>query len=512
MVAMARPPAPRVRPARPRIAGPGGAPATSADDTGELTRSERADAWSRGDDLESEWSDQGEWADESEWPDQGEWADGDGEQADPTSTQELATVGGTGEYGRSVVRPAVRARRDLGAVAREIGRAVRAGLEASVLSWLVLVVPVVAAYIATVAAPVLGEASWFDAARNATSGWLLSFGQPLVVTTPATAIAPASSTVVTLVPIGLTLVTAALLAGAVRRAMIANPVSLLATVLAAGGVVAGGYRLAGVTPTLGAVLTTALVLVGGAVAGWLRSTPVTAREGWPTWCLAGLRAGRRVLLALLGTAAATLVLALVVRASAVLAVQQSFGADVVSTLLLLATQLLALATLVVWALSWLVGPGFSIGAVVVTSDAATAGPLPALPVLAAVPDTGPGPGRWILVLAVLVAAGALVAPLARARDWRVRGVVGAVAATTAGLAAAVLGGLSGGSVGPLAVVGTTAALGLAVAAVVAVAVAGVGAVLMVAERRGVEVAAIIDTALAAVPRPRLPRLRRRRSR
>lgn len=60
-------------------------------------------------------------------------------------------------------------------------RGLVAGVEAAVLGWLTVVVPAVATYIATAAAPVLGEASWPAAARTGTSLWLLGLGGPMTV-------------------------------------------------------------------------------------------------------------------------------------------------------------------------------------------------------------------------------------------------------------------------------------------------------------------------------------------
>src|SRR5690606_24238945 len=71
-----------------------------------------------------------------------------------------------------VVGPTERARR----LPEAWLRATLAGLEAAVLSWLFVVVPTVAAYVATAAAPLLGEASWDDAAVIGTGLWLLGHG------------------------------------------------------------------------------------------------------------------------------------------------------------------------------------------------------------------------------------------------------------------------------------------------------------------------------------------------
>ena len=122
------------------------------------------------------------------------------------------------------------------------------------------------------------------------------------------------------------------------------------------------------------------------------------------------------------------------------------GPGVVGGLVLLAVGLALLPNAVVWGACWLAGPGFAVGVGTAVGPFGTAvGPLPALPLLAAVPG-GPVP-VWVgvLVLAVPVAAGAIGGlVLARRRGgwWEVL-LVGPLA----GLLVAVLARLSGGPAG-----------------------------------------------------------------
>lgn len=120
---------------------------------------------------------------------------------------------------------------------------------------------------------------------------------------------------------------------------------------------------------------------------------------------------------------------------------------------------LALApNLLVWALSFLAGPGFALG---VGSSISVLGvrhgALPGLPVLQAVPDTGLS-SRWLLlVLAVPLAAavGALVQVLRRLSDPRDQLVAYAGAGVASAFLVAVAATLSGGPVafGPMSLVG-----------------------------------------------------------
>jgi hypothetical protein len=124
-------------------------------------------------------------------------------------------------------------------------------------------------------------------------------------------------------------------------------------------------------------------------------------------------------------------------------------------IVLAVAQLALLPNLVLWALAWIAGPGFAVGQDTVLSAGATqAGPLPALPLLGALP--GPdwsGPAAvWLPV--VVVGCGALAGWYAwrelepeRVRAVDVAWIVGGVA-LTAGLVVGVLEWWASGAVGP----------------------------------------------------------------
>lgn len=419
MGAMARPPAPRVRPTTRAV--PARPPMIDDDEPGS-------------------------------WPD----------------TAELAQLGGTSEYlsprgaGARVIDPAAPRERPEPVwrrALRDAARGVRVALEALGIAWLAVVIPVVAGYVATVTAPSLGDASWADAARSATAGWLLGLGEPLAVVTPATTSTPETITHVTLVPLGLTALVLVLLAGGVRRARLGSLAGVAGLLLATAAALGLAYTFAESAPTPRGTLTQAgLVLLALAIG--MRSTLARIRPREPRlrevteWVRDGVRAGTVILVGL-GVLGALVVLGSLVSSLAdVIAVQRALGADPVSTVVLLLAQVAALVTLVVWGVGWLAGPGFVIGAVSVSPVAATAGPLPALPVLAIVPDAGAGPGRWVSVVVVLLALAVLVRPLGRTRGWVGLAVTAGVAVLAVALVGGAAAGLSGGEVGPLAPVGT----------------------------------------------------------
>jgi hypothetical protein len=132
---------------------------------------------------------------------------------------------------------------------------------------------------------------------------------------------------------------------------------------------------------------------------------------------------------------------------------------------------------VAWAAAWLAGPGFAVGTgTAVSPGEVVLGPLPALPLTAALPS-GAHPAAW-LVLLVPVLAGVL-AGLVLVRRRCDAGVLDALAVAAAGgLALAVLAWMSGGPVGGerLAELGPSP-VPVGAAFAVAVAVGAVGVVL-----------------------------------
>jgi hypothetical protein len=215
------------------------------------------------------------------------------------------------------------------------------------------------------------------------------------------------------------------------------------------------------------------------VRDWLDDRPLEVRVG----VAAALRAGTGAV-ALTVAVASVLVAGLFVTGFAdMIGLYEALHTEVVGGLALTAGQLSILPNLVVWAVAWLVGPGFALGVGSYVSPVGTAlGPIPALPVFGALP-TGDSAFGFAGVLVPVVAAflaGVAVRPaLARALGG-VGPLVGVGVAVGAGVVAGALLGFlaaaSGGSAGPgrLAVVGPDpVVVALVAAAEVAVAV-GIG--------------------------------------
>ena len=160
------------------------------------------------------------------------------------------------------------------------------------------------------------------------------------------------------------------------------------------------------------------------------------------------------------------------------ALAASSSPGIVGGLALLVVGLLLVPNAAVWGLSWLSGSGFAVGVGTSVSPVATVlGPVPAVPLLAALPTDQPP--TWVAVLALVVPvlagalAGAVVAPRLAVR-WLVAAAEAALLGPCAGVAVAVLAALSGGPLGGgrLAAVGPSPwRTGLAVAVEVAVGAA-----------------------------------------
>lgn len=248
----------------------------------------------------------------------------------------------------------------------------------------------------------------------------------------------------------------------------------LGTVVALSGLAVLSAASPGALPSRGqALLFPALVLgLGLAIGSIGASNPARVRlrrmlaDGPQPWLAAGgaaLRAGLGAVATVVAVASIVMAGALLLGYGQVIALYESVQAGALGGAALTVAQLALLPTVVLWAAAWLVGPGFAVGVgSSVSPIAVSLGPLPAVPVLGALP-TEPSPlGFMTLLVPVLAAfvAGLAVRPrLVAALDggqlrlWALG--TGALAAVVAGLAMGFLAFVAAGSAGPgrLAVVG-----------------------------------------------------------
>jgi hypothetical protein len=199
-----------------------------------------------------------------------------------------------------------------------------------------------------------------------------------------------------------------------------------------------------------------------------------------------VRAGLAATAVIVGFGAVVVGAGLAAHAGRAATVMSTLDGGVSASLLMAAVSVAYLPNVAIWGSAWSVGPGFAVGAKTsVTLGGVHLGALPAVPLLAALPDNGAPPTFARLAIIAPIGAGLLAGwLLARARVltpnadgpwWERQRLMdagsGLAAGAVAGLAMGVLAWLSAGPVGPgrMAQVGPSALrVGIAVAVEVGV--------------------------------------------
>ena len=328
----------------------------------------------------------------------------------------------------------------------------RVGVESVGLVWLVVVLATIAVSKAAASLNAAAILSAGDALHAGTALWSLGFGGTV-------ALSSENDGVLSLPLLGLTLVQAGWTWFCVRRARPSRPAAgaaivAAATVVAALACLTGPAGLDTWPAVVGIALLTGVIVAIQLMRAGHHWPPLT--RWWdrrPHWL------GPSLSLAYGATRALSLLSLLVVVASVfngagrVSVLHDSLAGDgFVAMAGLILLQAGWVPTLLIWACSWLIGAGFSVGTgTVFAPDRVVAGPVPRLPLLGLVPSTPlSSVGLW---LPLVVTAGAMVAA------WRRRAVLNALrvryALSAAGLAALLVAGGVGllclaasGSVGP----------------------------------------------------------------
>ena len=223
---------------------------------------------------------------------------------------------------------------------------------------------------------------------------------------------------------------------------------------------------------------------GSSIRDWINDWPPVIREGVRT----ALVGGAAVVAAILAVSSILLALLITVNYAQVISLYEGLHGGALGGFALTIGELSFMPNLVIWAASWLVGPGFAIGVGSAVSPLGTTlGPVPAIPVLGALP-TADLPfgfvGLLVPVVAAFLVAAALRPRLANAvadTDYPFVWLgasslaLGAVAGVVLGFLAMAAGGAAGpgrlAEVGPDPVaVGLWAALEVAVASAVSMLV------------------------------------------
>ncbi|GAA1207979.1 cell division protein PerM [Rhodoglobus aureus] len=213
----------------------------------------------------------------------------------------------------------------------------------------------------------------------------------------------------------------------------------------------------------GALLPTVVFAVGLLIGSQVVSTksrvvgPVRRWVlGWPshvrTILATSLRGGAIAAAGLLTIASIATMLAIITSYAEIISLYEALHTEVLGGVAVTLGQLALLPNVVLWATSWLVGPGFAIGVGSTVSPLATSlGPIPAIPVLGALP-IGDFAFGYVGLLAPVVVGFLVAAVLGPRIAGELRRRELAIVALGIGVAAAAIIGLlvwaSAGSAGP----------------------------------------------------------------
>jgi hypothetical protein len=281
--------------------------------------------------------------------------------------------------------------------------------QAAFISALVVIAPIIAVW----ATAGFRDGHFDTLARLAGQSWLLVHGVPLQLAAAGTeAAAHGEAGAMTLVPLGLTLIPFLLAWRAGRRLARASYTDQLWQALLGSWVVYAAFGVATGfvcrTPDVGINLGQAMLvplvpyalgmvigarreagswsrLIGVDAVDWISRTSQHSR--WAgSYLASAAKAGFVAVLAALALAAALLAVDLFIHWNLVVAVYEALDAGATGGAALTVAQLGYLPNLVVFALAWSAGPGFAMGVGSQAGPLGTAvGPLPSVPVLAAIP-------------------------------------------------------------------------------------------------------------------------------
>ena len=272
-------------------------------------------------------------------------------------------------------------------------RAVLSGIEAALLGWALVVVPTLIAYAAVASNQWLVSTTWEDAFHFASDLWGAALGAQVVSGEVSYRAVPL---LFVLVLIGLTKLL--LLQG--RRfpaaaQWMAVPGFAVTALLLAGGI--------GTHVSVWGALPLAIMIPLIAAAWEVASAPhsLELRLEMPQWLSSGVRIGWRTSWVLAAYGGLFLLISVTQSWSRIRGIHELLlpTSTVDSTMITLA-QVLFIPNAIVWALSWLAGPGFFMGSDALHSPAsAPTMPIPAIPLFGATPVSAPG--NWV-VFALIV--------------------------------------------------------------------------------------------------------------
>lgn len=318
-----------------------------------------------------------------------------------------------------------------------------------------------------------------DALRAGADAWLLGHGSHLTY----------GGVDYTVVPLGLTALLAWVTYRVGRWAGAVSPPVDDRELLVGTGLFTSAYVvvavvtsvLASTTDIGGSLVRTvlgALVLAGVAGgAGLLTGSarwPVV-RDLLPVWAWPVVRGALAIVTGFLAVAAALVVVSFALHIGSAATVVSRLGLHAGDAAMLVLLTALVAPNAVLFGGSYLLGPGFAVGTgTVVSTSQVSLGPVPAFPLLAALPADGPTPWYSTLLLGLPVLVAALAVALVQRRHpvraWDLAALRGTGAGILAGLLTGLLTVVAGGALGD----GRMADLGPSAGAVTAAAMLAMG--------------------------------------
>lgn len=321
-------------------------------------------------------------------------------------------------------------------------RLILAAAQPIVFGWAIAVVLGIFAYTLMADSPALGTTSWQDVASVTTGWWLTAFGGTLHF----------DGVGISLPPLLITLLTYAATLGLVRRLPVKDWIDVCVLTGSAAAVTAllGLAAPAGSVSWPASIGTAAVVLLAVATSknrtDWFGRGFFTSVAGRAIYD--GMILARRALTIGLIIGILVFVTATVLGWSEIVKINGYYIVAWHSNLMMWLFQLAYLPVFVLWAFAFVLGAGFAVGSGTVFSALGVASaPLPAIPLLGALPQPGPG-YPWLLAVVALVL---LLAGIRQARafpDLKEVLVTGGIHLAVLGAAGALLAFLSQGSIGP----------------------------------------------------------------
>lgn len=323
-----------------------------------------------------------------------------------------------------------------------VPRLIAAGVQTFLYGWLTVCALAVLTFTLKADSPALGEATWQDAARIATGWWMTAFGGTLHF----------GGVQITLPPLLLTLVTFVGALGFIRRLPLMDWRDL--AIISGSGAITVGL-LGSLAPDgsnawrgmLGAFFLLLIACVTSRNrTDWFGQGFFTTPAGRALYD--GLMLALRVTGIILLLAIIAALAGLALGWSQISTISGFYIIDILARILLWAFQLCYLPTLLMWAVAYLLGAGFAIGAGTSFSVlGVTSAPLPAVPLFGAMPQPHVSlPWLLPLIVAIVFAYGWRKASAFPTLNEA--GATGGIQVVIVFFLFALLGGLSSGSIGP----------------------------------------------------------------